>query len=165
MIRDHLTGKHSQLDAAQIIMLMEQKRNFILTEVRKFAESLPPGFKERLSREVQITFAESLLDGTVFSIVESLKDVQRLCENRLYQDRQQRLIELQGVPDLDEQMRLIDVNIVKELDEIVSQQQSTLSQAGVPIIQVTQDPQEITLQMEIIRFIITVHSKISYGFS
>ena len=37
---------------------------------------------------------------------------------QLYESRQERLVRLQGVPDLDEQMRQIDIGIVNRLDEV-----------------------------------------------
>ncbi|VDM41004.1 unnamed protein product [Toxocara canis] len=80
---------------------------------------------------------------------------------QLYDERQKRLAELQMVPDLEEQMKRIDMNIMDELDKIVAQQQSTLARAGVPGFRVTNNPFEINLQMEMIRFIMTLHSKYS----
>ncbi|MCP9263105.1 hypothetical protein DINM_006452 [Dirofilaria immitis] len=119
------------------------------------------GFHFLLSSNVfRKMLVESLLDGTVFAIVESLSDLQRMNEIQLYNDRQQRLMELQCVPDLDEQMKQIDINIVTELDKIVTQQQDTLCRAGVPSFRITNSPREIELQMAIISFILTVHARL-----
>lgn len=105
---------------------------------------------------------------------------------QLFANRQQQLIELQSVPDLDTRMRLIDMDIVYELDkvcminldkasifsvafhicyffkliQITTQQQDTLARAGVPGFRITKNCREIILQMAIIRFIVGVQKKI-----
>uniref|UniRef100_A0A0N5AK41 Gonadal protein gdl n=1 Tax=Syphacia muris TaxID=451379 RepID=A0A0N5AK41_9BILA len=138
---------------------VEDRRIILQQEMQSFIGSVNAKVKSEFTEELKNSLIESLLDGTVFAIVDSLKDLQRMRETQLYDNRQQRLVELQTVPDLEEQMRLIDVNIVRELDKIVAEQQNTLSRAGVPNFHTTKDENEIVLQMEIIRFIMTVINK------
>ncbi|KHN76125.1 Protein DGCR6 [Toxocara canis] len=139
----------------------EEKVRLMRQEMDKFMFTLKPKMCENFNPALQTALIESLLDGTVFQIVDSLKDLQQLNEKQLYDERQKRLAELQMVPDLEEQMKRIDMNIMDELDKIVAQQQSTLARAGVPGFRVTNNPFEINLQMEMIRFIMTLHSKYS----
>lgn len=138
---------------------IEERRSILEHEMQSFVDTVNPKVKAKFTDELQNSLIESLLDGTVFAIVDSLKDLQRMRETQLYDNRQQRLVELQTVPDLEEQMRLIDVNIVQELDKIVAEQQNTLSRAGVPNFHVSKSENEIVLQMEIIRFITTIINK------
>ncbi|KAM3728329.1 Gonadal protein gdl [Dirofilaria immitis] len=138
----------------------ERKMEIMLLEMNSFVMHLEPRMRTRFSNVFRKMLVESLLDGTVFAIVESLSDLQRMNEIQLYNDRQQRLMELQCVPDLDEQMKQIDINIVTELDKIVTQQQDTLCRAGVPSFRITNSPREIELQMAIISFILTVHARL-----
>ncbi|VDN02319.1 unnamed protein product [Thelazia callipaeda] len=138
----------------------ERKKEVLQREMQKFVTRLGTGVRDRFNEALQKALIESLLDGTVFAIVESLSDLQRMNETRLYNDRQQRLMELQCVPDLDEQMKQIDINIVSELDKIAAQQQNTLCRAGVPAFRITTSPRDIELQMAIISFILTVRPQL-----
>ncbi|VDK17841.1 unnamed protein product [Anisakis simplex] len=162
-------------------MCREERIRVMRQELDRFMVSLKPSISQSFNPQLQNNLIESLLDGTVFQIVDSLRDLQEMNEKQLYADRQKRLAELQLVPDLDEQMKRIDMNIVCELDkvltifyffqlshiieksyfQIMAQQQNVLSRAGVPAFRVTNNPNEITLQMEIIRFILTLTSTYS----
>ena len=54
---------------------------------------------------------------------------------------------------LADEMRSTDKNIVLELDQIVADQQSTMQQCAVPFFSVTNNPQEVELQMQLLRFL------------
>lgn len=54
---------------------------------------------------------------------------------------------------LAEEMRSTDKKIVLELDQIVADQQSTMQQCAVPFFYVTNNPQEVQLQMHLLRFL------------
>lgn len=54
---------------------------------------------------------------------------------------------------LADQVKLTDQEVILELDQIVSNQQSTLFQAAVPFFSVTNNAQEIQVQIHILRFI------------
>lgn len=54
---------------------------------------------------------------------------------------------------LGEEMKATDREVILQLDQIVSDQQSTLYQAAVPFFSVTNDTQEIQVQMHVLRFI------------
>ncbi|VDN59201.1 unnamed protein product [Dracunculus medinensis] len=139
---------------------IEERRSFMKEEMEVFVSKLDTRTSEQFNSALQKAIIESLLDGTVFPIVESLADLQNMTERQLFANRQQQLIELQSVPDLDTRMRLIDMDIVYELDKITTQQQDTLARAGVPGFRITKNCREIILQMAIIRFIVGVQKKI-----
>lgn len=54
---------------------------------------------------------------------------------------------------LAEEVRSTDQKIILELDQLLSDQQSTLMQAAVPFFAVTNKPEDIQLQMNILRFL------------
>lgn len=54
---------------------------------------------------------------------------------------------------LAEELRLTDQKIILELDQIVTDQQSTMQQAAVPLFTVTNNPQNIQVQMHLLSFI------------
>ena len=54
---------------------------------------------------------------------------------------------------LAEEMRLMDKEIVLEFDQLVTDQQSTMQQCAVPMFTVTNNPQEVQLQMYLLRFL------------
>lgn len=54
---------------------------------------------------------------------------------------------------LAEETRSTDKKIVLELDQIVADQQSTMQQCAVPIFTVTNNPQDVQLQMHLLRFL------------
>ena len=54
---------------------------------------------------------------------------------------------------LGDQIRSTDQALILELDQIVIEQQSTLLQAAVPFFHVTNNPQDIQVQMSILEFI------------
>ena len=54
---------------------------------------------------------------------------------------------------LQEEIRSTDRQIILELDQLVTNQQTTMQQAAVTFFTVTNNPQEIQVQMHILRFI------------
>lgn len=58
----------------------EDKRRILQQEIQVFAETVNPKVKPKFTAELQNSLIESLLDGTVFAIVDSLKDLQRMRE-------------------------------------------------------------------------------------
>ena len=54
---------------------------------------------------------------------------------------------------LSEEMRSTDKKIILEMDQIVADQQTTMHQAAVPFFTTTNNPQEVQLQMHLIRFL------------
>lgn len=52
-----------------------------------------------------------------------------------------------------EEMKSTDKKVVLELDQIVADQQSTMLQCAVPLFCVTNNPQEVQLQMHLLRFL------------
>ncbi|XP_067406278.1 protein DGCR6 isoform X2 [Emydura macquarii macquarii] len=61
-----------------------------------------------------------------------------------------------------EEQRLMDEKIVFELDQKVVDQQSTLEKAGVSGFYITTNPQELTLQMNLLELIRKLQQKESY---
>ncbi|XP_013397820.1 protein DGCR6L isoform X2 [Lingula anatina] len=65
-----------------------QKRHyFYLNELQSMARELPGKHQQRLSYDLLSHLANALLDGTVFAIVSSLKEVQQLEERNLFNRR------------------------------------------------------------------------------
>ncbi len=60
---------------------------------------------------------------------------------------------------LTEEIRSTDQKIILELDQIVSEQQTTMHQAAIPLFAVTNKPEEIQVQMHILSFIQTLRSQ------
>ena len=54
---------------------------------------------------------------------------------------------------LADEMRSTDKKIILELDQLVADQQSTMQQCAVPMFSVTNSPQEVHLQMHLLRFL------------
>lgn len=54
---------------------------------------------------------------------------------------------------LTEEMRSTDKSIILELDQLVVDQQSTMQQAAVPFFAVTNNPQDVQLQMHLVRLL------------
>ncbi|XP_032823460.1 protein DGCR6-like isoform X2 [Petromyzon marinus] len=135
--------------------------------------------------------ALALIDGTVYEIVQGLKDIQQLTEKNLYSQRlklhnehrvlkqdllrrQQEALQsckphnialLQSAQQremealekrIKAEQKSMDEHVVLELDQKVEDQQSTLEKSGVPGFYVTQNPQEITLQLQLLSLIMKV---------
>jgi hypothetical protein len=116
------------------------------------------------SNDLIASIADALHDGTVFSIIDSLRDMQLITERNLYQSRQDKLIELQRsstTNNIADEMRAVDRSIIDQLDQLTTQQQTILAQAGVPRFTVTNNPDEIRLQMSIIESIVNVRAKLA----
>uniref|UniRef100_A0A915Q667 Uncharacterized protein n=1 Tax=Setaria digitata TaxID=48799 RepID=A0A915Q667_9BILA len=56
----------------------------MLVEMNGFVMRLEPRMRDRFNGSLQKALIESLLDGTVFAIVESLSDLQRMNETVVY---------------------------------------------------------------------------------
>ncbi len=54
---------------------------------------------------------------------------------------------------LKDEMKSTDQKIILELDQLVSDQQSTMQQADIPMFNVTNNPNEIQVQMHLLKFI------------
>ncbi|XP_061762820.1 protein DGCR6 isoform X2 [Nerophis ophidion] len=63
-----------------------------------------------------------------------------------------------------EEQRMMDKKIVVEIDQKVTDQQNTLEKAGVPGFYITTNPQELTMQMNLLELILKLQQKESqYG--
>lgn len=60
-----------------------------------------------------------------------------------------------------DEQRMMDEKIVLELDQKVIDQQNTLEKAGVPGFYITTNPQELTLQMNLLELILKMQQKAS----
>lgn len=54
---------------------------------------------------------------------------------------------------LAEEMRSVDKKIILEFDQLVADQQSTMQQCAVPVFSITNCPQDVQLQMYLLRFL------------
>ena len=59
---------------------------------------------------------------------------------------------------LAEEMRSMDRTLVLELDQLVADQQSTMHQCALPLFCVTNNPQEVQLQMHLLRFLLKMNT-------
>lgn len=115
----------------------------------------------RFDESTREQLIDSLVDGTVFSILESLKDLQILHEQELWQQREKDLEQLRiSTGGFVEKQRMyeIDCHVLERIDQIAHEQQSTLICAGVPLFKSSMEPAELRLQMAIIQFILTLGS-------
>ncbi|XP_043924293.1 protein DGCR6-like isoform X2 [Protopterus annectens] len=89
------------------------------------------------------------------------KDAQQSCKPHnvpLLKAAQRREMESLEQRIKDEQ-RMMDEKIVVELDQKVIDQQTTLEKAGVPGFYITTNPQELTLQMNLLELILKLQQK------
>ncbi|KAK7108245.1 protein DGCR6L-like [Littorina saxatilis] len=168
----------------------QQQHYKLLRELQNMARDIPPKYQQRMPYNLLSALANSLLDGTVFDIVLSLKEVQyleekALCTQRLRfvnEHRAQRhemekkhkelrvenmnrphnmpLVEAQIKREMetlkkrcDEELRRRDLRIMQDLDRKVMDQQGLLEKAGVPGFFVTNNRQEIQVQIYLLGFI------------
>ena len=157
----------------------------------KYREALPFNLRVKMADHQIRDLARSLLDDTIFDIVQELEDIQSLRERQLLNHRmkvvgQHKMKKLEMTKrhkeivaltrhqphrlpllktehekekseleaTLSEEVKKADKNVILELDQLVSQQQTTLCQAAVPFFFVTNNAQDIQVQMNVLRFIL-----------
>ncbi|CAH0393912.1 unnamed protein product [Bemisia tabaci] len=173
---DSNPAENSNSDQSDTI---KQKQLYFLNEqLQSMVRELPPQYQQRLPYELLTCLAESLLDGTVFSIISNLMDIQHVTEKQLFQQRLSYLRsysdKVQAVTNGDlgeeekavqlntlsarhkEELKLFDMSIIMKLDEKVADQQRILGLAGVPGFEVTSDPIKIQLQIRLLDFILRI---------
>jgi hypothetical protein len=98
---------------------MEKRREILKERLNTFvANTSDPYVKNKMNESLQEKLINCLLDGTVYSIVESLRDLQRLRENELYEERQTKLQSMQNVPNYEEKMKEVDRRILDQIDDV-----------------------------------------------
>ncbi|CAH1388638.1 unnamed protein product [Nezara viridula] len=154
----------------------QRKLYFLNQELQIMARELPLKYQQRIPNELLCALAESLLDNTVFSIVNTLMDIQHVTEKHLFHERLQLIynqsLEIQEmmITHHDEAVRFantntlqlkhkralkeFDKNIIKQLDEKVHDQQKFLEKAGVPGFEITDNPTKIQVQIRLLDFIL-----------
>lgn len=66
----------------------QQQRHYqLLSQLQSMSKELPSKYQQRFSYDLLSSLASACLDGTVFEIVKSLKDVQQLEERALFSQR------------------------------------------------------------------------------
>ncbi|XP_020791212.1 protein DGCR6 [Boleophthalmus pectinirostris] len=94
-------------------------------------------------------------------LVRKHKDALQTCKSHnlaLLKSNQQAELEALEVRVREEQ-RMMDKKIVAEMDQKVVDQQNTLEKAGVPGFYVTVNPQELTMQMNLLELILKLQQK------
>lgn len=89
------------------------------------------------------------------------KDALQTCKSHnlaLLKTNQQAELEALEVRIREEQ-RMMDKKIVAEMDQKVIDQQNTLEKAGVPGFYITTNPQELTMQMNLLELILKLQQK------
>lgn len=175
-------------DTGKLPEQAQKKYHLFLKSLFKYRDDLPPGLKAKMADYQMRDLARSLLDDTVFDIVQELEDIQSLREKQLLNKRmkvvgqhkmqklemskrhkgeavrsaQHQLPLLKAEQEreketlgrrLAEEVKATDREVILELDQVVSQQQTTLCQAAVPFFFVTNNTQDIQVQLHILRFI------------
>jgi len=165
---------------------LQLKHYEILQQLQLMASELPPSYAQRLPNELLSQLASCMLDETIPSIVNGLQDIQRITEKSLYEKRRklidelneqrnelrkkckQAVVEKRMTPDearqaeneLIEQNEILikqhDAKTIMELDQSVAEQQVTLERAGVPGFFITNKPQDIQLQMHILKLLLQI---------
>lgn len=99
--------------------------------------------------------------GLKLGLIKKHKDALQTCKTHnlaILQSNQQAELEALEVRVREEQ-RMMDKKIVSEMDQKVIDQQNTLEKAGVPGFYVTTNPQELTLQMNLLELILKLQQK------
>ncbi|KAG8455779.1 hypothetical protein GDO86_001827 [Hymenochirus boettgeri] len=177
---------YTEMYEEQTDITQQQERHYyLLSELQSLVKDLPSSCQQRMSHTILSDLALALIDGTVFEIVQGLLEIQHLTEKNLYNQRlklhsehraqrssaimqahnmsvlkasQQR--ELEALEQrIKEEQRMMDEKIVLELDQKVIDQQSTLEKAGVSGFYITTNPQELTLQMNLLELIRKLQQK------
>ncbi|XP_069034587.1 protein DGCR6 [Embiotoca jacksoni] len=94
-------------------------------------------------------------------LVRKHKDGLQSCKSHnlaLLKSNQQAELEALEIRVRDEQ-RMMDKKIVVEMDQKVIDQQNTLEKAGVPGFYITTNPQELTMQMNLLELILKLQQK------
>uniref|UniRef100_A0A0V0G755 Putative gonadal protein gdl n=1 Tax=Triatoma dimidiata TaxID=72491 RepID=A0A0V0G755_TRIDM len=157
-------------------LVLQRKLYFLNEQLQIMARDLPPKYQQRIPNELLCTLAESLLDNTVFSIINTLMDIQHVTEKHLFHQRLQLIynqsLEIQDMmlTHKDEAVRFannmtlklkhkrdlkeFDKKIVEQLDQKVYDQQRFLEKAGVPGFEITDNPTKIQVQIRLLDFIL-----------
>ncbi|RWS07100.1 protein DGCR6-like isoform X2 [Dinothrombium tinctorium] len=170
---------------------LQQKHYKLLNELQTMASELPIQYQQRLPYELLSNLANCLLDDTIYQIVKGLKDIQHITEKNLFEKRQKaienfkamkfnlqkkhkealsngsmtsnavRTAQIEFDKYIEDETRKLDMKAILELDQVVSEQQVTLERAGVPGFHVTNNPQEVQLQMHLLSFISRIETNSS----
>ncbi|XP_073981189.1 gonadal protein gdl isoform X1 [Rhodnius prolixus] len=157
-------------------LVLQRKLYFLNEQLQIMARDLPPKYQQRIPNELLCTLAESLLDNTVFSIINTLMDIQHVTEKHLFHQRLQLIynqtLEIQDMmlTHKDEAVRFansmtlklkhkrdlkeFDKKIIEQLDQKVYDQQRFLEKAGVPGFEITDNPTKIQVQIRLLDFIL-----------
>uniref|UniRef100_A0A915CVG5 Uncharacterized protein n=1 Tax=Ditylenchus dipsaci TaxID=166011 RepID=A0A915CVG5_9BILA len=136
---------------------MDLRRKQLKNRLMYFLETEDECIRAQLeTSNIADGIVECLLDGTVYEIVKSLKDLQWLREAEIVNNRNSQLASITDTNDVEEITKNLDLKILETLDEIVKEQQSTLSCTGMPMFKVSDQANDIKLQMAIINFILSL---------
>ncbi len=177
-------------DTGKLSEESRRKYEVFFRNLCKYREALASNVKLKMQDRDMKELSLSLLDDTVFDIVQELEDIQSLSERQLLNKRmkvvgrhkilklelskkhKEEVAKYKQKPHclpllkvdhdkkkeelerrLAEEVKATDQEVILELDQLVSNQQSTLFQAAVPFFSVTNNAQDIQLQIHILRFI------------
>uniref|UniRef100_A0A452IW89 DGCR6 protein n=1 Tax=Gopherus agassizii TaxID=38772 RepID=A0A452IW89_9SAUR len=158
----------------------QQERHYqLLSELQALVKGLPSAVAEllyfasgypllpgtallQIARELlKVVFSEMGYLTSKQEMFHKHKEAQQSCKPHnlpVLKAAQQR--ELEAVEQrIREEQRLMDEKIVLELDQKVVDQQSTLEKAGVSGFYITTNPQELTLQMNLLELIRKLQQK------
>lgn len=171
------------VDEDEVRRRNQSKHYQLLRDLQTMASELPVQYQQRLPYELLSELANCLIDETVGKIVEGLKEIQHMTEKNLYERRQRTVdqmkmkklemgrrirneitlglkTEQQAMAEeaefdrrAEEELHRFDMKVVMDLDQVLSEQQVTLEKTGVAGFHVTNQPNEIKIQMYILNFI------------
>nr|CAG4652262.1 EOG090X0GJG [Triops cancriformis] len=155
----------------------QQRLYFLHERLQEMTRELPEKYQQRLPVELLSSLANALLSDTIFEIVIGLSEIQQITEKQLLHqrlellkrqksDREQlhrTLDEMKASHEeqrtslaarLKEEQKQFDMNTILQLDQKVREQQAALEGAGVPGFRVTNNFDEVQVQMYLLQFII-----------
>jgi len=181
---------YGPMDAGRRSKESQRKFHNFYNHLCTYRDAVPQNLRAKMTDQKMRELAHSLLDDTVFDIVQELEDIQSLTERELLHKRmkvvgQHKTVKMKmsqrhrddvarnkhrahhlpvlkvehdqekaGVDKrLADELKRTDQEVILELDQVVSDQQSTLFQAKVPFFCVTNNSQDIQVQIHILRFI------------
>ncbi len=151
---------------SQLSPVVQQR--IITADIKELAEALLDGTIFEIVTELEDIqqFKERALLNNRIKVVSSQK-TQKMAQTKAHKEelteckqhtiplvrkRQEKEVsELES--KLKEELKSMDQKIILELDQLVSDQQSTMQQADIPMFSVTNNPNEIQVQMHLLKFI------------
>ncbi|XP_014663393.1 PREDICTED: protein DGCR6-like isoform X2 [Priapulus caudatus] len=167
VIDDNISNDTERKEADRKVV--QEKHYFMLSQLQDMAGELPAKYQQRLPYDLLSGLASALLDGTVFQIVHGLTEIQQMTERNLFNQRMSLLntYKTNRQDILKKQKEAIQASMSRphNIPVVEAKFQKdlkvTLEKAGVPGFFVTNNPQEVRVQMYQLDFIIRLGNAIA----